>query len=86
MWELGLFVSIIVSSGFASLFTVTLVEEIDDHTILGALKPLMEIRFMSKFVTKKIPPQLRLSLSLTTFTYLVFSPKIILLFSSLKNS
>ena len=80
MWEFGLFVSIIVSSGFASLFTVALAGEIDDHTISGALKPLMEIRFISNFVTKKIPPQLRLSLSLTTFTYLMFSPKRILLF------
>lgn len=81
MWEFGLFVSIIVSSGFASLFTVTPDEEIDDHTISGARKPLMEIRFMLDFVTKKIPPQLLLSSPLTTFTYLMFSPKRILLFS-----
>lgn len=88
MWELESFVSIIVSSGFASLFNVILDVEADDHTILGALKPLMEIRFMLKFVTKKIPPQLRLTLSLTTFIYLLFSPIkiLLLLFSSLKNS
>ena len=84
MWEYELPVSIIVSSGlFSPLFTVRLVGEIADHTILGAVSPLIATSDMFIFVAKRIPPQLRSELLLTTFIYLLFSPiKILLLLFS----
>ena len=80
MWDCGLPVSIIVSSGlFSPLFTVILPEEIADHIILGAFVPLRDTSNMFVPVAKRIPPQLKLELLLATFIYLLFSPIRILL-------
>ena len=76
--------SIIISSGlFPPLLTVTPLGEIADHSITGPLSPLIDTSNTFAFVAKRIPPQLRSALLLTTFIYLLFAPIRILLFSSL---